>query len=342
MKEIKIALLGFGGIAASHKIAYDALASEGAGVRLVAICDKSGNFEPRDVVTNLGTVNTGSMEGIALYTSPDEMLAECELDAVDICLPTFLHKEFTVKALEAGKHVICEKPMSLTTEDCSAMINAAKAHKKQLMIAQCLRFDEAYRYLRNLTRHGALGAPRRVAMSRLSYLPNWGSGDVYRSIALTGGCTMDLHIHDLDAMRFVFGEPDSISSVDYITDKGHQYISSRLFYSGMLAEVQASFDESLTTPFLMDYRVRFEHATVVFDGTAITVYPDDGEPYSPELADKDRITEEIRYFCECIRTSDNPENAPEDSAASIRLALAANESAGRGGERITIGGVADE
>lgn len=342
MQEIKIALLGFGGIAASHKIAYDALASEGVGVRLVVICDKSGNFEPRDVVTNLGTVNTGSMDGIALYTSLDEMLAECELDAVDICLPTFLHKEFTIKALEAGKHVLCEKPMSLTSEDCSAMVNAAKTTKRQLMIGQCLRFDEAYRYLRGLVRDGTLGAPRRVAMSRLSYLPNWGSGDVYKSIALTGGCTMDLHVHDLDAMRFIFGEPESISSVDYITDGGNQYITSRLFYPGMLAEVQASFDESLTTPFLMDYRVRFERATVIFDGACVTVYPDDGEPYSPALADKDRITEEIRYFCECIRSGANPDNAPEDSRDSIRLALAANESARRGGERITIGGGTDE
>lgn len=327
MQEIRIALLGFGGIAASHKVAYDALYKEEAGIRLVAICDKNGNFEKRSVVTNLGTVDTGSFDGIELFTSFEEMLEKCDFDAVDICLPTFLHKEFTLAALAAGKHVLCEKPMALTYEDCASMIDAARLAKKQLMIGQCLRFDECYRYLRDLNRSGRYGKARRAFMSRLSPLPTWGAADIYKKIELTGGCTMDLHIHDLDMMRFVFSEPESISSVEYLRESGHQYISSRLFYSDMIAVAEASFDESVSTPFSMSYRVRFDEATVIFDEKGVTVYPDEGEPYSPNLKNTDRIAEEIRYFSECVRSGENNENAPSDTALSIRLALAANESA---------------
>ena len=337
MQEIKVALLGFGGIAASHKVAYDALYNDGSGVRLVAICDKNGSFEKRDVVTNLGTVNTGSLEGIELYTSFEEMLEKCDFDMVDICLPTFLHKEFTVAALGVGKHVLCEKPMALSSEDCADMVNAARLANKQLMIGQCLRFDECYRYLREIKMSGKYGKPRRAFMSRLSPLPSWGAGDIYKKISLTGGCTMDLHIHDLDMMRFVFGDPKAISSVEYLKESGHQYISSRLFYTDMLAEAEASFDESVTTPFSMGYRVRFEQATVIFDEKGVVVYPDEGVPYSPELSDKDRIAEEIRYFCECIRTGENKDNSPTDTSLSIRLALAANESAKSGGSLIKLG-----
>ncbi len=330
MEKMKVAILGFGGIAASHKVAYDALMAEGYPIRLVAICDKNGSFEKRSVVTNLGTVDTGSFEGIELYTSFEEMLEKCDFDAVDICLPTFLHKEFTVKALSAGKHALCEKPMALSREDCDEMIAAARSAERQLMIGQCLRFDESYRYLRDVKRSGVFGAARRVSMSRLTPLPTWGAGDIYKKISLSGGCTMDLHIHDLDVMRFVFGDPQSISSVDYTLDSGHQYISSRLFYPNMIAEIEASFDESVTTPFFMGYRVRFDGATIIFDGVTVTVYPDSGKPYSPKLADTDRITEEIRYFAECVRSGKNDDNAPEDTAGSISLALAASESAKRG------------
>ena len=137
-------------------------------------------------------------------------------------------------------------------------------------------------------------------------------------------------------MRFVFGDPDKISSVDYTLDSGHQYISSRLFYKGMIAEIEASFDESVTTPFFMGYRARFDAATVIFDTSTVTVYPDSGEPYSPKLKDTDRIAEEIRYFAECVRSGKNDENAPEDTASSISLAISANESAKQGGAVIDL------
>ncbi len=85
-----------------------------------------------------------------------------------MCLPTALHKEFTLKALAAGKHVMCEKPMALDYADCVEMAEAADRAGKQLMIGQCLRFDPCYIYLKELVDSKKYGKARRVFMSRLT------------------------------------------------------------------------------------------------------------------------------------------------------------------------------
>ena len=105
MNEIRVAILGFGGIAQSHKHGYDILKQEGFPVKLVAICDidESRFYTAQEI--NLGTVAHGDLDGISLYTDLDQMLANEEIDTVDVCLPTYLHKEYTVKLLRAGKNV---------------------------------------------------------------------------------------------------------------------------------------------------------------------------------------------------------------------------------------------
>ena len=341
MKELRFAILGFGGIATSHKVAYDALAREGYPVRLVAICDKAGVDTKKTVTTNLGTVDCGSFEGIGIYTDLDVMLKECRIDVLDICLPTFLHKEFAIRALNSGLHVLCEKPMALNYADAALMLDAARENDRRLLIGQCLRFEPSYRYLKELCCSGELGAVRRISMSRLSAMPRWSSGDVYKQRELTGGCLLDLHIHDIDILRYLLGDPESVTAVATLEDSGEEYVSTRLEYDGVLAEATASFDEAASTPFYMGYRARFEAATVVLDMDKLTVYPEAGDPYMPKLAEADRIAEEIRYLCEWIRTGENSVNPPEESAATIRLMELIKESAATG-ERIGRGDTENE
>ena len=174
MNEIKVALLAFGGIAQSHKHGYDILKEEGFPVKLVAICDiDETRFHSKQEI-NLGAVSRGDLEGIALYTDVDEMLKNEEIDTVDVCLPTYLHKEYTIKLLRAGKNVQCEKPMSLSYADCEEMLAVAKKCGKKLMIGQCLHFHESYDYLRACVRDGRFGKLRNISLERLSALPAWG------------------------------------------------------------------------------------------------------------------------------------------------------------------------
>ena len=84
------------------------------------------------------------------------MIEDPELDAIDICLPTGLHAPLTIAALDAGKHVICEKPMALTVEDCGRMLEAKNRNKGVLMVAHVLRFWPAYRVLHEAVVRGGL------------------------------------------------------------------------------------------------------------------------------------------------------------------------------------------
>ena len=330
MSEIRVAIMGFGGMAAQHKDAYDHLLADGRGIRLVAICDKNPSCLETVSTTNLGTVTHGGFDGISFYTDPDLMLASERIDAVDICLPTFLHKEYAVRFLRAGKHVLCEKPMALSFADCAEMVRAANECNRQLMVGQCLRFDPSYLYLKSLVDSGELGAVRRVRMGRLSYMPAWGGW--FADTAKSGGAIFDFHVHDLDMLRFIFGEPESVSSVAYAPSDGWQYVSTRLFYDGMITEAEASFDESPTTPFSMWYRARFDRATVLFDTDRITVYPDSGEAYEPVVKYADRIAAEIAYFADVIRgKAVNTQNPPTSTALSIKLAETVRESTLDGG-----------
>ena len=324
-------MIGFGGIGASHKAAYDILEREGAKVRLVAICDKNKDSIGAVKRTNLGEIAVGALRGISLYSDVDKMLEREEFELADICLPTFLHKEYTLKLLRAGKHVLCEKPMALSSEDCIEMVKTAKEEKRELMVGQCLRFDPAYEYLKGLVDSGELGRARRVKMGRLSFMPAWGGW--FTDVKKSGGVITDFHIHDIDILRYIFGEPRAVSAVSYPEGSGYQYVSTRFFYEGMIAEAEASFDEAASAPFEMRYRVRFDKASVCYDGDRVTVYPDGGEPYEPRLPSVDRIAEEIRYFSEVISEGKENDRNPADSAArSIRLAELIRESAASGGE----------
>ena len=130
---LKAALIGFGGISTTHRRGYCNLEKEGK-VKLVAAYDINPNAFKTRVAINLGDVSDPVGESIHFYTDLDEMIAKEEIDFVDICIPTYKHRELSEKLLRRGYHVLCEKPMALTSADCAEMIRAAKESGKELMI----------------------------------------------------------------------------------------------------------------------------------------------------------------------------------------------------------------
>ena len=219
MNEVKVAILGFGGIAQSHKHGYDILKAEGFPIKLVALCDidRSRFFSKQEI--NLGEIARGDLDGINLYTDLDEMLANEDIDTVDVCVPTYLHKEYTVKLLRAGKNVQCEKPMSLCYADCEEMLAVANECGKKLMIGQCLHFIEGYQYLKACLDDGRFGKLRNIVFDRLSLLPDWGFEGWYRDVNKSGGAPFDLHIHDIDIANYILGTPKALSSVAMDADR---------------------------------------------------------------------------------------------------------------------------
>ncbi len=334
MKEIKVALIGYGGIAKSHKKGYDILAEQKAPVKLVAIFDINPDAFSAISTINLGGGNKCGLTDIATYTDLDKMLAEVEFDMVDICLPTYLHKEYAIRMMKAGKHVLSEKPMALTFADCEEMIKVSKEENKRLMIGQCLRFEPSYLYLKRCIENGTFGKLKNLSMERLSAAPSWGFENWFADTEKCGGAILDLHIHDIDMARFLLGEPEAVSCETLDASTLWSVCNTRLFYPEITVFATGSWDESNTTPFSMGYRARFEKASVIMNMSGTTVFPDEGEPYTPEfpeVAEKrdNRMAEEIRYIASLILYPEakNEFNPPESAAKTVALIETLRESA---------------
>ena len=329
MKKIRVAIVGYGGIARVHNNAYQALLAEGYPVELVAVCDRDVSRITASLTLNLGNESLPLPQGIHIYSDASELLEREEFDVADICLPTFLHKEMSCKMLLGGKHVLCEKPMALSYSDCLEMISAAKESGRRLMIGQVLRFWESYRFLFDAVRSEKFGKLDNIYMDRHSVYPTWGVSFADNSV--TGGATLDTHIHDVDAARFILGEPDSIFATEFCNLPNYQVVTSTLKFGDTTAIINCSWDSAYTKPFTSGYRARFERASVVCDDGAVTVTELGAEPYKVELAETDPTAEEIRYFIDGIISGEkNTKNSPEDSAESVRLIEKIRQSAKEG------------
>ena len=320
---IRVVLIGFGGIAkAAHFPVYKKLEKEGI-ARLVAICDLSPAAFASGTETNIGEAEKADTAGIRTYTDLSEMLVTEKPDMADICVPTDRHATVACAALRAGCHVLSEKPMSLSYADCSAIIETAEACGKALMVAQCLRFSRRYGYLKTAVKKGTFGKIRGGVFRRLSPPPVWGSDNWYMDFRRSHGCILDLHIHDIDMIRYLCGEPLAVScQTQDICSKMDIAYSVLRYEDFSLLAIGDWTGEGL--PFLADFRVVFERATVESAGDTVTVCPRGETPFTLDFSGDDYYENEIRFFLDALTKSDPKAtlaavNPPESAALSVRL-----------------------
>ncbi|NLG23825.1 MAG: Gfo/Idh/MocA family oxidoreductase, partial [Clostridiales bacterium] len=317
---LKVGLVGIGFMGRGHLEQYIRLMGEGAPVELVALCD----VDPKKFETgaaqggNLGSLGMGDFDlsRFRVYHDFDDMVAGEQLDYVDLALPTFLHCYYACRAMEAGLHVLCEKPMALNPEQCQMMIDAAERTGKRLMIAQCLRFWPAYEALKELS-GGSLGAPVSAYFYRGGGgIPQWSHQNWLKDEFRSGGCLLDQHVHDVDMVNFLFGLPEAVSTLgrNVFPGAGIDAVSTHYRYPGDFT-VTTEDDWSMSAmPFQMMFRVNFERGAVAFDGGKATVYPVGGQPYQPEQSDDSGYYREIRYFIDKLISGQPIETCTPDSA----------------------------
>jgi predicted dehydrogenase len=168
---------------------------------------------PKAEIVAAGNLHAESLEHLArafhipkTCTDLEEMAGDPDIDAVVIGLPNYLHAPVTVQMLEAGKHVLCEKPMAMTVAEGERMIEAAQRAGRKLMIAHMWRFDREILWLRDLVASGKLGKIFKVK-SHAVWLyegPRPQSWFVQRKFA-GGGALADMGVHSIDTLRFVLG-----------------------------------------------------------------------------------------------------------------------------------------
>ncbi len=142
------------------------------------------------------------------YETVEQMLAAGGVDALVIGTPNFLHAPQAIAALEAGVHVMVEKPMSMTVAEAEKMLEASAKNGAKLMVAHCWRFDEDVNWLKTQT--GRLG--KIIRTKGYGVHTHWGPGGWFTQKALAGGGAMaDMGIHALDTARYLLGDPKPVS-----------------------------------------------------------------------------------------------------------------------------------
>lgn len=337
---LKAALIGIGFMGRGHLQRYEKLNAKGIPVKLTTVCDiDKMKFEDFDIKGNLDMGGTGfDFSQYDIYYDIDNMLDNCDADYIDICLPTDLHAEAAIKAMEKGFHVLCEKPMALSIEDCQDMIDTSKSTGKKLMIAHCLRFWSEYNTLKEYVDNGKFGGMLAAYFYRMGGTPKWSDKDWMRQRHRSGTVVFDLHIHDTDIINHIFGQPLAMSSIGTIREEnlGYESISSNFIYPGKVTiNAQASWGIEGNFPFRMNFIVNFEDGNLIYENNVLTINTNEGESSVPEFDDMDGYDNEIAYFVDCIINDKQPLICtPESVQTSVEIALSQLESADSQGDKV--------
>lgn len=335
MAKVNVAILGAGFMGSTHARAYKKIPD----VEIAAIYARSGNrAEP--LAAEVGSVWTAEIETI---------LRDESIDAVDICLPTPEHRQMVEAVLQAGKHVLIEKPLALTREDAKAIVEVAEASSQIVMIAHVLRFWPEYVALQRLVASGELGRPISGFASRRQAYPEW--SPLFAQSDLTGGAIVDQMVHDFDVLNWIFGQPQTVAARGILNPRSNGLDQSQVLIG--YNDASGITDGGMVMPDSYPFSSRFEilcqrgaveyhfqaggRSVEVSGGTnSLMVYRNEGDPERIEVDQTDAYENEIACFIESIRSGVKPDRGtPAESHVALEVALAARLSV-ETGEQIVL------
>ncbi|MCD6023757.1 MAG: putative glucose-fructose oxidoreductase oxidoreductase protein [Fibrobacteria bacterium] len=259
-----------------------------------------------------------------------------EVDAVYIALPNDLHREYAVRALRKGVHVLCEKPLAVTAAECRAMIAAAEKGRARLMTAYRLHFNAANLRAIEALRRGAVGEPRLFSSA---FTMQVNSDNIRTDAERGGGSLYDIGVYCINAARFLFGaEPVEVTALSAASsDRRFREVDEMTgavlrFPGDRLATFTVSFGAQDTGDYLVAGTkglVKLEHAYEYAQGHVLTV-ESDGKKKTMRFAKTDQIGAEISYFSDCIRKGRQPEPSGLEGLADVRVVEALYKSAAAG------------
>jgi len=294
---------------------------------VVAICDtvpKRLEGDWRDIRGNIGeSGGVQDLTGINKYTSLDEIIEDPDVELLQITLPTFLHHDAAIAALEKGKHVMVEKPIALSIKDADEMVKAAEKNDRVLAVGQVLRFFPEFAYVKKVVDSGEYGKLLAAHLKRIIAQPNWSEDNWFADPNKSGGIAVDLHIHDADFVHYLCGIPDYVCSNGIVEEKGGvDYINTQYIYRGkqLCITAQSGALNTASLAFEHGYDVFLENATLKYNsscGENVVIYPQEGEPENATIEQIDGYFAEIRYVINCLDKGIEPEivsgNAARDS-----------------------------
>ena len=283
---VRIGIVGVGFMGRIHYLASQRL----TGAKVTAVCSRDpakragdwrntrGNFGPEP-----GRVD---LTGVKTYAELGQLLADPDIDLVDVCAVTDQHAPIALAALKAGKHVLVEKAISLTPQDADAMLAAARSARKLLMVAHVLPFFPEFKFAAEAIRGGQYGKVVAGHFKRVIAKPDW-SADI-ADAAKTGGPAVDLHIHDTHFIGLVCGVPRQVFAVGTVEGGAVTYLTTSYLYGPGGPAVTCSSGAVCMggRPFVHGYEIYLERASLIYDsgGTPLTLLTADGKATQPQLA----------------------------------------------------------
>ncbi|TWU00248.1 Glucose--fructose oxidoreductase precursor [Botrimarina colliarenosi] len=347
MLRVGIAGIGFMGMV--HHLSYAKL----RGVKVAAIADPSAEKRAgdwRSIKGNFGPPGAKmDLSGVATYESVDEMIADPSLDAIDVTLPPALHADVACRALAAGKHVFCEKPMAMRLADCDRMVRAAQRTQangagKQLYIGHVLPYFPEYAWALKEIESGKHGALLGGAFKRVISDPAWLTH--YWDADRVGGPMLDLHIHDAHFIRLAFGKPAGVTTRGRMRNGLPEHWTTQFDFGdeGVAVTATSGTINQQGRPFQHGFEIHLERATLVFDFAVIggegaylcppTLLTHDGKAKRPKLAGDDPMDAfkaELREVVRCLQSDEpSPVLGAELARDAIQLCQAQSKSLATG------------
>ncbi len=316
---IKVGLIGCGFMGTMHANCYKNI----VGVEIVAIADiRKEKAEELAKGTNA-----------VIYGDGKDLILNAKVDVIDVCLPTYLHAEYAMLAMEKAKYVFVEKPVALTVEEGRAMIKKAQETGCQVQVGQVIRFWDEYVELKKIVDSGVYGKVINANFRRISPRPEWGWNNWLLDTKLSGGAGQDLHIHDIDYVLSLFGEPKNFYSVKNTNGEKNSYVNTLMQYNDFVVGVEGTWDLPSSHPFEATFRVVFEKAVVENAGGKFMLYNKDGAQ-EIKIEKKDLIGDEYKggnisdlggYFNELVYLCNKASNGEKIEKATLENGVSSLE-----------------
>ncbi|RYD84519.1 MAG: Gfo/Idh/MocA family oxidoreductase [Verrucomicrobiaceae bacterium] len=287
-------------------------------------------------------------EAIYNYENYDQLAQNKEVEVIYIILPNSMHAEFTIRGLRAGKHVLCEKPMAPSVEECEQMIAVSKETGKKLMIAYRLHYEPMNLTVAELLRKQTFGPVKTLSSSNCQNTP---APNIRLSKKLGGGPIGDIGIYSINTARMILGEePVEVSAMFHQPKDNPRFREvpesatfTLRFPSGVLAHCDCSFNSTESRR----YRVHCEKGFVEMDpafsyrGLRLRVKQGESKGGTPQLAEwnvkeVNQFAAEMDHFSECVLQDKLPRTPGEEGLQDMRI-IAAIEEAARTGQTVRIG-----
>lgn len=326
MSKIKVGVIGYGQIGPVH---LDAL-KQMDDVEVAVVCDLD---EKKAIAAK---ERCGAAKHVTNY---DDMIAMDDLDIIDVCIPTYLHADATIKAAKVGKHVFCEKPMAMSLEDAEKMIEACDKAGVKLGLGFCRRFDNEWLKFAEIVHSGVLGGP---VIWRSAHAGEGAPSPWFFDRDKGGGPFMDGAVHNYDFSRLLSGKVTQVKAdmrklrtgttamdtgtaiLDY--ENGDQLVLSwswglpRGAGGGGMHDVFGSkgallFSNPSKDPLVID-QSKYGALFVSLPGRETKTY---------EYERNNMYFDELRHFVDCVKTGATPKVGGENGFEALRIALAVIE-----------------